>query len=156
MKKLIAFVCSLAIALALFFLWMGRLWPFDGLPEAPPAEIVDLRVEMDAARVTGTAHYPMRLSIARGGRFGRPDTVWWVFPLFPSGDTMSRQITALVVSPHEPERLVGFENMTVEGWVRPPPALITPDVEQAFRESGYSFGEDYVLLEAFPPAAPPT
>ncbi len=154
MKKLLAFVSTLALVLLLFFLWMGRLWPFSGLPDPEPATVEALRVEMDAARVTGTAHYPMRLSIVRPGRFGAEDTIWWVFPLFPEGDTHSRIIRALVVSPNEPERLVGFENMTIEGWVRPPPALVTPDIEGAFREENYSFGEDYVLFEMFPPAAP--
>jgi hypothetical protein len=57
----------------------------------------------------------------------------------------------MVLSPNQPDRLVGLEDMTVEGWARHPKSFMSPDAEANLRSGGYSFAEEYVLIEMFPP-----
>ena len=147
MKKLAAFVGTLVLCTIVFFLWMARLPPFDGHPEPTIVAFSELSRDFDAVRVEGTAHYPVRLSVTRPARFGTPESVWWLFPLFDKGDTHSRMIYAMVLSPTEPDRLTAFEDMMVEGWLRPPAVAVPPQAEEALRDENYSFDPDYVLLE---------
>jgi hypothetical protein len=151
MKKLSALYAALALGLVLFFLWSARLWPFDGHPDPVDVAQADVRVEHDTVRVTGTAHYPLLAAQERPGTFGRPDRTWYLFPLFEKQDTAGRFITVMVASPNKPESLASFEDLTVEGWALPPAAAMTPELEQAFEGQGYSFADDYVVLELFVP-----
>mgnify|MGYP007046931339 CR=1 FL=1 len=151
MKKLSALYVALALGLVLFFLWSARLWPFDGHPDPLEVAYDDIRVEQDTVRVSGTAHYPLKAAQERPGTFGRPDRTWYLFPLFDKKDTGGRLITVMVASPEAPESLASFEDLTVEGWVLPPAAAMTPELEKAFGGQGYSFAEDYVVLERFVP-----
>ncbi|MCB9763436.1 MAG: hypothetical protein H6739_26955 [Alphaproteobacteria bacterium] len=151
MKKLVPIFLLLAAALVLFWLWTARLPPFDGHPEPVDLSVDDVRIEHDAVRVKGTAHYARRISQVRPARFMRPERTWYLFPLFPPGDTMSTEIRVMVASPYEPEELVAFEDVTVEGWALPPRAAVNAQVEQALREAGYSFMSDYALIEVFEP-----
>lgn len=149
MKKLMAFLAALFVAFALFFLWTARLPPFDGHPEPVELTIDTVEVEHDAVRIVGTAHYPLRVALTRPARLGRPERTWYLFPLFGRGDTMSREIRVMVFTTREPEQLVAFEDLTVEGWALPPGAAMSPAAEDALRLAGYSFADDYVLLEEF-------
>ncbi len=150
MKKLGALVAALVVALTTFFLWMARLPPFDGYGEPVPVPFEALDVDLVETRVEGTAHYPVVVTVERAGSFGRPSTTWWIFPLFDRGDTMGRQITAMVLSRVEPDDLVGFEDLTLDCDVRPPRVGMSPEAERAFRDAGYTFAADYVLLEQLP------
>ena len=151
MKKLAPLYAALAIGLVLFFLWSARLPPFDGHPEPEDVAFEDVRVEHDTVRVSGTAHYPLRVAQERPGTFGRADSTWYLFPLFARQDTAGRFITVMVASPSEPESLASFEDLTLEGWALPPAAAMTPELVKAFESQGYSFADDYVVLELFPP-----
>ncbi|HJN72737.1 MAG TPA: hypothetical protein QGF58_02275 [Myxococcota bacterium] len=151
MKKLAALYISLAIGLLTFLLWSARIWPFDGHPEPEDVAWQDLRVEQDAVRVKGTAHYTLRVSQERAGRFGRPDRTWFVAPFMKPGDTSSTLIEVVVASTVEPERLVSYEDMTVEGYALPKASAMTPALEEAFKNAGYSFVDDYFVIEVFPP-----
>ena len=151
MKKLLPLYGVLALALLGFFLWTARLWPFDGHPEPVDVAFDELSVELDTVRVSGTAHYNLRMTQDRPGRFGRADLTWHVFPLFAKGDTISRKIEVIVATPHPPDDLATYEDMTVEGWALPPAAAMTPASEDLFHEAGYSFTEDYFVIEVFEP-----
>ncbi len=155
MKKLLALVSVLAGSVLIFFLWLSRLPPFDGLPEPTPVGFEALSAELDAVRVSGTAHLSVKQRLTRPPRLGRPEATLWLFPLFAKGDTAGRRITAMVLTPIAPDALAGLEDMTVEAWVRPPAAGMSPEAEDALRGAGYSFADDYVLLEAFPPPEAP-
>lgn len=151
MKKLAGLYIALAAGLLVFFLWSAQLWPFSGHPEPVDVAWEDLRVEHDAVRVSGTAHYTLRVSQDRDGRFGRPDRTWYVAPFMKPGDTSSTLIEVVVATTVEPERLVSYEDLTVEGYALPKSAAMTPALEEAFRNAGYSFVDDYFVIEAFPP-----
>ena len=151
MKKLFPLLLLLGVAaLATFYLWASRLPPFD---RAEPVELAfeDLDVSYEAVRVKGTAHYPIKMSQNRPATLFRPERTWYIFPLFPPGDTMGRQIKVMVVSPNEPERLVSLEDMTVEGWALPARAAYGPEVEQGMLSKGYSFADEYFVIELFEP-----
>jgi hypothetical protein len=149
-RLLAGIVAALAVSVFAFFLWMARLPPFDGYADPVDAAFEDLHVDLHETRVKGTAHYPVVVSVNRAGSFGRPDETWWLYPLFAPGDTMGRTIYALVMARSAPEELIGFEDMTLECDVRPPRVGISPEAELAFRNAGYTFAPDYVLLEQLP------
>lgn len=151
MKKVLPLYVVLALALLGFFLWSARLWPFDGHPEPVEVAFEDLRVEHDAVRVSGTAHYALRVTQDRPGRFGRPDRTWYLFPLFATKDTSGTAIEVMVASPIEPEDMLSFEDVTLEGWALPKASAMSPRLEEAFREAGYTFYDDYFVIEVFPP-----
>jgi hypothetical protein len=81
--------------------------------------------------------------------WGRPAIKRWLFPIFEHQDTAGRTITAMFSSHIEPERLVTYEDMTVEGEARNPRIAMTSGVERAFRDAGYQFAVDYVLVVVY-------
>lgn len=150
MKKVLPLYIALASLLVGFFLWSARLPPFDGHPEPEDVDWAELSVEQDAVRVQGTAHYALRVTQDRPGRFGRPDRVWYLFPLFDKQDTSGTIISVMVASPFEPEDMLSFEDVTLEGWALPKASAMSPRLEEAFREAGYTFQDDYFVIEVFP------
>jgi hypothetical protein len=156
MRKLAVPFAMMVVALVGFFLWMNRLPPFDVHPEPVDTALVDLRVDQEAVRITGTAHYPLLVSYVVPAAWGRPAQKRWLFPMFGHQDTMGRTIVAMVSSPLEPERLVTYEDMTVEGEARTPRIAVTLGVEHAFRDAGYQFQEDYVLVVVYQEDADPS
>lgn len=152
MQKLGALVALLAIGLVTFFLWLNRLPPFDGLPEPTPVAFEDASAEYEAITVSGTARLTAKQMSVRPASLGKAESTWWLYPLFPKGNTSSNAVTVMVLSPVEPDALAGFEDMTLSGWARPPAALMTPQSEHNLRERGYTFEDDYIVLEVFPPA----
>ncbi|MED5369654.1 MAG: hypothetical protein VX899_01445 [Myxococcota bacterium] len=151
MKKLSALMGVLALSLVMFFLWMTRSWPFDALPDAPVTAWEDASVEADALTVTGTAQYELRVSITRGAALGREEQTLYLFPLMKPGDINAKEIRIMVASPVEPDRFTTYEDLTVSGWALPPAAAMTYQLEDSFMERGYSFTDDYFVLEVFPP-----
>lgn len=151
MKKLGALYAVLALGLLTFFLWSARIGPFSGHAEPEDVAWEDLRVEQDVVRVKGTAHFTIRVSQERTGRFGRPDRTWYVAPFMKRGDTTSTTIEVIVATTVPPDRLSSFEDMTVEGYALPKASAMTPALEEAFKNAGYSFVDDYFVIEVFPP-----
>lgn len=149
MRKLALPFSIMLVTITLFFLWIARLPPFDGHPEPVPTALAELSYDQDAVRVEGTAHYVLRVSYDVGERWGRPAHKRYLFPLFERHDTMGRHILAMVSSPHEPERLVSFEDLAIDGEARKPQVAVTASVVRAFQEAGYSFDDDYVLVEVY-------
>ena len=141
MEKLGALVGVMVIGLVTFFLWLNRLPPFDALPEAPEVALMEVTAEDEAVTVTGTGHLMVKQRMVRPASLGRDEATLWLFPLV---------IAVMLVTPNEPDRLAGYEDFTVSGWARPAAALMTPGAEDELRSRGYSFADDYVVLEAFP------
>ena len=153
MQKLGALLGAMMIGLVTFFLWLNRLPPFHGLPEAVSVALEDVTAELEAVEVTGTAHLMVKQRMVRPGSLIQEESTWWLFPLMAKGDTSGKLITVMALSPYEPDRLAGYEDQTLSAWARPPAALMTPGAEDELRSRGYTFADDYVILEVFPPKA---
>lgn len=154
MRRLLLLMGGGVVLFAVLYpLRLARRWPFDTWPTPVDTPLAEVRAEQDGVRVSGTAHYPVRILQRRPARTLIPAATWYLYPLFPTNDTVSREIRVLVASPVEPEEGVGFEDMTVTGLARPPRAVLGPDVEKAFVDAGYTFAADYVAVEAYPPGA---
>ena len=154
MKNLLGLAAVLGVGVTLFFLWLHRLPPFDGLPEPLLVELEEVTRDLDAVEVEVTAHYVVRAEVTLPKSIGKPERSAWIFPIFPPGDTQSRTIQWLALSYEKPEHLVSFEDRVMTGWVRPPAVVVSPDLEKEFLERGYEFVPSYVLLESFPPSDP--
>jgi len=151
MGKLAAFLTLLICIVVTYFLWWNRLPPFDGHGEPVPTEVSQLLVEMEEVQVKGTAHFPLRMSRTWPRGIFTPGRTLWFYPLFAFKDLEGRKIQAMVASDDEPDRLTSFKDIVVEGWARPPAARMDADSERAFLDVGYTFSEDYVLIETFGP-----
>lgn len=150
MRVVVGLIGVLSFVGVVLFLWMARLPPFHGHPAPVVSTVPELRVDLDVAQVSGTAHLPLRATQQRSPGLGRAPVTHWVMPLFPRGDTSSRSIHAVLVTPVAPEPLSAFEDRTVVAWVLPPAAAMTTGLERAFGEAGYTFTDDYVVLEEIP------
>ena len=122
-----------------------------GVPRGEPVdvELADLGLDTPFVRVKGMAHYPVIIKQTRPGNLLVDDETVWLWPLFEAHDTKSRSIRVLVRAPREPENLVAFEYMTMEGHVSPITADKVPwSTEiQLGKRSEYWFSDDMVLLE---------
>ena len=127
------------------------------LPRGEPRVVAFEQLDRDVGyvEVVGTAHYPVRVKQRFEPTWLRPDPpTIHIFPLFPKGDTMSREITVLVLSQVEPDRMLGLEDRAVRGEVqRPTSRVLTRGVLDTFREHAYQFSDDFLLLIEDPPEA---
>ena len=129
---------------AIGLIWWDRGAPPGFNPTPHPTEIEAVTRNHRGVQLKGTAHYVVRMTQKmKGGDH------FWVFPLMKQGDTLSRTIKVLVRTPRGPDDLVTFEDLTIDGLVRPPGRLFTPDIRDNFEERGYLFEDDFVLLEPF-------
>lgn len=147
-RRVVSFVgASLAsLLLVLGYATWERGAPPGCRPPVHEVPIEQLSLEHRGVRVSGTAHYPVRIQINSGDRGGGKV---FAFPLFPRGDTTAREIRVLVYSPVAPDPLLGFEDRTVEGLVRPPGSKVPEQLRDTLKMYGYSFADDYVVLELF-------
>jgi hypothetical protein len=139
---LVPFCVVAGSAIGLAWWDRGALPGFNPTPH--PVEIAQVTRDHRGVRLTGTAHYEVRLRQKMEG-----GDVFSMFPLMKSGDTMSREIKVLVRTPRSPEDMVTYEDMVVDGLALPPGRLVSPDVRDKLEEGGYLFAEDFVLVEAF-------
>lgn len=135
--------CLVASA-AIGVVWWDRGAPPGFNPTPHPVELAEITRDHRGVRLTGTAHYEVRLRQKMEG-----GDVYTLFPLMKSGDTMSREIKVLVRTQRTPEDMVTYEDMVVDGLARPPGRLVSPDVRDKLEEGGYHFAEGFVLVEAF-------
>ena len=147
MKKLLLVILGpflLVASVTIGIIWWDRGAPPGFEPPMTDVLLSDLSRAHRGVRVRGTAHYELRITQrdAKG-------TSWYLFPLFPVGDTGGREITAIVRTTTQPDPLLGFEDLTLEGLARPPGRMISGKVVDALLERGYQFSEDFVLIEAF-------
>ena len=124
----------------------------------PTPESLDLpQVDITHPVVTtaGTAHYPVRVKqVFRNGVLGRQYTVW-LYPLFPLGDILGKEIQYLVLDPRQPDPILGFEDRSFTAEVaEPTEKKVTLRVREAFQAEGYTFADDWLLLLAHPAPLP--
>jgi len=135
----------LAVVLgAVGLVWWDRGAPPGFNPTPHPTEVAEVTRNHRGVRLEGTAHYVVRMTQTMKGGDN-----FWIFPLMKRGDTLTRTIHVLVRTPREPEDMVTFEDLTIDGLVRPPGRLVTPDIRDKFEDRGYLFEEGFVLLEPF-------
>ena len=151
MRKLLGFVAALIVGVLVFHLWWNRLPPFDGHPDPVDTAFASLSPELESVRVKGLAHHALRAERYYPGGFLRSEKTFWIWPLFAQDDPYGQKIEVLVASLVEPPGGIDFEDVVVEGWVRPPRARVDENIEQALRRLGYHFRADYLLIEMFPP-----
>ena len=125
-------------------IWWDRGAPPGFDPTPHPVAISDVTRDHRGVRLTGTAHYEVRLrQKMQGGE------VFVLLPLMKICDTMSREIKVLVRTQRTPEDMVTYEDMVVDGLARPPGRLVSPDVKDKLEDGGYHFADGFVLVEAF-------
>jgi hypothetical protein len=125
------------------------------LPRGEPRAIGWEEVDRDSGyvEVVGTAHYPVRVKQTFEPTWLKPHPpTLHIFPLFAQGDTMGREISLLVISEQEPDRMLGLEDRKVRGAVTPPTSrLLTRGVLDTYRDQGYEFADGFLLLLEDPP-----
>ncbi len=121
-------------------------WDTGALPGMKPAfrpvSLDSISAESRGVRIRGTAHYEIQLhqNFDGGERFH-------IFPLMAPGDTMGREIKVLVRTQRDPEELVTYEDLIVDGLARPAGGRVGPKVIDALRGQGYSFADRVILIE---------
>jgi len=151
MRKLLLFITVLLASLFLYYLWWNRLPPFDGHDAPVDTPFSELHAGSKEVRVEGTAHHVGSFKRHYESGFMRPARDLWFWPLFPLNDTRSKLVTVVVASNTAPEKNVHYEDVTVEGFVRPPGARLGTAFEANLRKEGYRFDPAYILIEMFPP-----
>ena len=114
---------------------------------------VELHEVNDSYRVvtvSGTAHYPVRISQTHQRGFPRKEIEFHIFPLFPQGNTHDREIRILGMSRVRPDAILGFEDRTITGKVRPVHEVITPKTLDEYVDEGYREGETVWVIEELP------
>ena len=129
---------------AVGIIWWDRGAPPGFNPTPHPTAFSEVNRNHRGVRLEGTAHYVVRLTQTM-----ESGEVFWVFPFMKRGDTLTRDIKVLVRTPREPEDMVTFEDLTIDGLVRPPGRLVTPDIRDKLEDRGYLFEDGFVLLEPF-------
>lgn len=149
MRKLIVFVIALVIGLFFFHQWWNRFPPFDGHGEPVDVAFSELHNDYDEVRVSGLAHHVMKVSRVDPGGLLQPERTFWIWPLFAPNDTDGRIITVVVASLREPPWGVDFEDVVVEGLLRPLRSFVSVEIEERFIEVGYDVDPEAVVIELF-------
>ena len=142
MKKLLLTILGpffVVAASAIGIIWWDRGAPPGFRPPVTDVTVEDINREHRGVRIKGTAHHELRIKQGEHN----------LFPLMAPGDTLGREIRVMVRSTHEVDRLIGYEDLTIEGLCRPPGQMIPHSVAEALMERGYHFADHYVLIEAF-------
>ncbi|RME23831.1 MAG: hypothetical protein D6798_12715 [Deltaproteobacteria bacterium] len=148
MKKLLMVVLGpmlLVAVVAIGVVWWDRGAPPGFRPEVVDVTPDDITWNHRGVRLRGTANYAVRLT----QKSSRGDRTWYLFPVMPLGDTMSRHVRVVVRTERAPDPMLGFEDVEIEGIARPPGAVIGPDVREALIQAGFELDEKLVLVEAF-------
>lgn len=147
-RRLVAYLGS-AAASALLVLGMvtwDRGAPPGCNPPAKPRALAELTLKDRGVEVHGTAHYPVRLQMGTGSRGDAPV---YVFPLFETGDTLGREVRVLVMTTAPPDPLLGYEDRTIRGLVRPAAGMVPEAARDALKLQGYKLSDDTLLIAAF-------
>ncbi len=146
----IALAAVAVVAVVVVASWVG----FKGCTSEPrEVSVADLAVGQGLVQVRGTAHYPVRVAQDyRPSLIPPTSQIVWIFPLFPPGDTLGREIRILVLSYTEPDPILSYEMRSLEGWpLKPTRRRVATNVIEAFKILGYTFADDWVVLEERPP-----
>ena len=139
-----ALVSTVGTAVTAYFWVVGR--PCDGYTAV---DFFDLDPHERCVPVRGSAHYEVVLDTTIEGNGFFADQRYFVFGLFPPGNTDEREIRVLVRTTRPPERMVSFEEMEIDGRLLPMDYRKIPfDAEtQMGRRSNYFFSDRVYLLE---------
>ena len=146
MKKLILTIMGPVVlvgSIVIGVIWWDRGAPPGFRPPVVDVALSEISHDDRGVRVEGTAHYELRIQQELG------DTTYILYPLMERGDTTGRTIRAMVRTAQVPDRLLSYEDVTVEGLCRPPGRLVSRSVIEALLARGYDFEEDFVLILAF-------
>ena len=142
MKKLLLTILGpffLVASVTVGVIWWDRGAPPGFRPSVSDITVDTINRDHRGVRIKGTAHHELRIT---QGEYN-------LFPLMSPGDTLGREIKVMVRSSAEVDRLVGFEDLTIEGLCRPPGHMIPHTIAEALMERGYHFADNYVVIEAF-------
>ncbi len=154
-RLLVLFAVSSLLVLGAVSAAHQGLGPFALRGEPVAQSWEQLSLELRRVSTRGTAHYPVRVKQSfKATWLNRDPALQHIFPLFAPGDTMGRDIRVLVMSQVEPDPILGFEDRQVVGLLRRPSSQwLTRGVLETFRDHGYGFEEDFLLLVEDAPAA---
>jgi hypothetical protein len=138
-------VAAVAGALGIVW-WQTSSWPCADYTQV---DFFDLEPSTRCVTVTGMAHYDVVVTQTVLGNGFFADKTYYVFGLFPPGNTDEREIRVLVRTERKPERMVSYETMTVSGKLLPMDYRKVPfDTERRMgQQSTYFFSDRIVLLE---------
>lgn len=151
MKRWVWFVVPFTVvaavggAAAILWATVGG-WPCDSYTAV---DFFDLHPETRCITTTGMAHYEVVVTQTVPGNGFFADKTYFVYGLFPKGNTDEREIRVLVRTERKPERMVSFEQMTLSGKLLPMDHRKVPfDTERRMgQRSHYFFSDRIVLLE---------
>ena len=118
-------------------------------PLGPPEEIDwSLPFEPgDHIRLEGMAHYTATVTQDYPADWFRDAETVHLFGFFEPLDAEGREIKMLVRTPRQPERLVSYELMTIEGVVQPlMPETVPASTETLMGEGGGYWFDDFVVV----------
>ena len=141
LSVLLPFIIVACGALGYFYWDTGALPGMQ--PTFHPVTVDSITAENRGVRIRGTAHYPIQLH-----QVYEDGTRALVFPITAPGDTMAREVKVLVRAEYEPEELVTYEDLEIDGLARPAGGRIGPKVIDSLRGEGYSFSDKVILVEA--------
>jgi hypothetical protein len=149
MKKLLLVVLGpfiIVAGAALAFVWWERGAPPGFRPPSVDVTVDTINRDNRGVRLGGTGHLEARLKQTSkdGGE------IWWLYPLLNKGDTTGREIHVLLRTQIEPNRLYSYEDRDIEGFARPPGRLVDSRTREVLLKKGYSFANDFVLVEEWP------
>ena len=124
---------------------------FIGRPAAVNLSFDELDSMPAAVKMRGTAHYRALVKQRVPGNALRAEETYYVYGFFPLNDTASREIQLLVRSKEEPEDLIDFEFLEVEGYLREPTHHTVPfrTEEILSSQSDYFFAQNLLVIEAW-------
>jgi hypothetical protein len=139
----------LLAGVSLVALGYARIGPLSDLAGPESLDLSQVTRDKGYVAVNGTLHYAVRVQEnLRAGAMHFRDEKVVVAPLLPPGDTRSREVHVLVLTPVIPDTIVDFEERTVIGHVlEPNPTLLTNEVLKAWQLIGYTFVPDFVVLK---------
>ncbi len=127
--------------------WAGRDRPPEAFADATFTTLEPERTRW--IRLQGQAHYPSTITQRVPETAFRPARTYYVFAFFPEHQTDAREIPVLVRTQRQPDRIVSYEAMTIEGRLVPPgKQAVPPGTESMLGEKrGYFFAEPLWVLE---------
>lgn len=147
-KPLLLFLVPTLIMAVLMSAWhyyqTGALPGF--LPDPQPTAFEALHLRSHGVRVEGTAHYPLHMKAKVG------EVTYYVWPLFPSGTYTATEIKVLVRSRVQPDPILGFEEVVVDGLVKPLSPELVKGFEDGLKSKGYTFAPGALLIDSYAPA----
>lgn len=129
-------------------LWSERA-PWDRAPTVDVDDFGDLHLGEPNVRLRGMAHYEMVVRQTIPASMVSQERTLFLFALFPRDDTSGRAIRVLVRTERVPPKLISYENMTIEGRLRPPTAEVVPFGTEVSvgKRSDYWFDDGMLVLE---------